>query len=456
MVRSMTYRRFVLLPALGLIAAACEDPASTIPSMAFANAMTPVEMRESAGAPASTPPPRASAAGGRTASLAPTETARAGSPAAPTAPVAGKPAAADGALINPGSAPWLPVPEDEVQDVCKLDPERLRSAMPPDGASFGVIRYGKLCFMSGDKGADGTAVSPTFSVTKTLGALLTGMVMYQTRGLPASREPKQGPLLELDRVDKWLEDFDVNPDALMVHLLSMTAKNEDLSYGKKRHIYDVTVDRLVDVLNVVVKRDAALGPDLVTAGQRMLATLGMQHSKWPVKSFVISWDASLHDMARLGLLLLNGGVWNGERLATAQYVYNLAHPVFEDDATLARYGYLTWLGHKCAPSPLHRKYPHGISEAPDCRLPGGCKQQHDVGVFFAGGLGGQFVVVHRALDLVIVGKQWGEGKIDLLWDAVRPAVVAADPMFAGDDAAFCKAYAAGAYAPDLKLWEGDL
>ena len=46
--------------------------------------------------------------------------------------------------------------------------------------------------MSGDKGADGTTVSPTFSVTKTLGALLTGTVMYQTRELaPATRSPNR-------------------------------------------------------------------------------------------------------------------------------------------------------------------------------------------------------------------------------------------------------------------------
>jgi hypothetical protein len=35
------------------------------------------------------------------------------------------------------------------------------------------------------------------------------------------------------------------------------------------------------------------------------------------------------------------------------------------------------------------------------------------------------------------------------------ALVAADPMFAGDDAAFCAAYASGSYAPDLRKWEGN-
>jgi len=37
----------------------------------------------------------------------------------------------------------------------------------------------------------------------------------------------------------------------------------------------------------------------------------------------------------------------------------------------------------------------------------------------------------------------------LLWDTVRPAVVAADPVYAGDEAGFCRAYADNRYAPDL-------
>ena len=37
-----------------------------------------------------------------------------------------------------------------------------------------------------------------------------------------------------------------------------------------------------------------------------------------------------------------------------------------------------------------------------------------------------------------------------------PSVVAADPVFGGDQEAFCEAYARGAYAPDLVPWEGGL
>jgi hypothetical protein len=52
---------------------------------------------------------------------------------------------------------------------------------------------------------------------------------------------------------------------------------------------------------------------------------------------------------------------------------------------------------------------------------------------------------------VLVVKNFGD--VDgprRLWDAVRPALVAEDPEFRGDEAAFCAAYGAGDYAPALE------
>ena len=62
-----------------------------------------------------------------------------------------------------------------------------------------------------------------------------------------------------------------------------------------------------------------------------------------------------------------------------------------------------------------------------------------------------------ALDMVIVIKEFssypGIGLAAVpptLWPIVRPAVVALDPTFAGDDDAFCEAYGNNRYAPDLR------
>ena len=84
-----------------------------------------------------------------------------------------------------------------------------------------------------------------------------------------------------------------------------------------------------------------------------------------------------------------------------------------------------------------------------------CEQKYDIGIFSAQGLGGQFVVVHPGLDMVIVAHNYSNMNGPMgMWDTVRPAVVAMDPMFAGDEAGFCEAYGAGNYAPDLIMPRG--
>ena len=360
-------------------------------------------------------------------------------------------------LVDAGTGPWMQVAREDILDTCGLDPALLDAAERPEGATFAVVRFGRLCYVSGDNGADGPAVSHIFSVTKTLGAVMTGMVMYETRDMSA-------PLTEWDRVDQWLdldtlpETFDIHPDATIAHVLSMEAYNDSLAYGDKSHSYDGSGEREINALirvidNVVAQDPERLGTDALAVRDRLFAKLGLEHSEWPVETLGFSWNASLLDMARLGLVMLNGGMYNGERIMDAAYAYNLTHAAFEDGST--NYGYLTWLNNpECSPRAVRTSYPHGLSEATDC-VDGNCEQDYDVGVWNAIGAGGQFVQGHRGLDLVIVGRDWDSNSGGPLWEAVRPALVAADPMFAGDDAAFCAAYTRGSYAPDLRKWEGN-
>ena len=368
-------------------------------------------------------------------------------------------------LVDPGTGPWDLIAEAQVQDVCRLDPELLQQVVMRQDQSFAIVRYGRLCFVSGENASDGPGVSHLFSATKTLGALLTGAVMYQTRDLPQSSASMGGPLLEWDRMDKWIDLTTlpsrgrVNPDATVAHVLGMVGYSDDLSFGQKRHRYDADGSReinyLIPVIDNVVKQDPQrFGADAVEVKDRLFAKLGFEDSSWNVDFFGYSWYGSLLDMARLGLLALHGGIYNGERLVDTEYIYNMTHPAFEDGST--RYGYLTWLnGGTCQPRAIHASYPHGISEASDC-ADGNCDQDNDVGVWSAIGAGGQYIVGHRGLDMVVVGKNWGSGGGEELFDLVLPSIVAADPRFMGDQEAFCEAYARGAYAPDLVKWEGGL
>ncbi len=368
-------------------------------------------------------------------------------------------------LADPGRGPWELVGNDRMAEVCRLDPALLQQVTMRQDQSFAIVRYGRLCFVSGPNGSDGPGVSHLFSATKTLGALLTGAVMYQTRDLSPSSSPMSGPLAEYDRMDKWLDltalpaRAQINPDAKVAHVLAMVGYSEDLSYGQKTHQYDGNgsreINQLIPVIDNVVKQNPRrFGADAVAVKDRLFAKLGFEHSRWNVRSYGVSWYGSLLDMARLGQVILRGGVYNGERLADSRYVYNMTHPAFEDGST--RYGYLTWMNmggsDSCMPRAIHASYPHGISESSDC-ADGNCDQENDVGVWNAIGAGGQYIVGHRGLDMVVVGKNW-DG--NALWNAVLPSVVAADPWFMGDQEAFCEAYSKGEHAPDLIKWEGGL
>ena len=368
-------------------------------------------------------------------------------------------------MVDPGTGPWELVPEGQVEEVCRLDPELLQQVTMRQDMSFAVVRYGRLCFVSGENASDGPGVSHLFSATKTVGALLTGAIMYQTRDLMQSSAPMTGPLREFDRMDQWLDLTTlpprtvINKDATVAHVLAMVGYSDDLSHGQKSHDYDGSgrreINQLIRVIDHVVKQDPhRFGANAVEAKDRLFAKLGLEHSRWDVEFFGYSWYGSLLDMARVGQVILRGGVYNGERLADSRYVYNMTHPAFEDGST--RYGYLTWMNNTtCSPRAIHNSYPHGISKSSDC-ADGNCDQEHDVGVWNAAGAGGQFIVGHRGLDMVLVGKNWDQGGSSQLWRAVLPSVVAADPTFKGDEDAFCDAYSQGEYAPDLVKWEGDL
>jgi hypothetical protein len=377
---------------------------------------------------------------------------------------------------DPGTSAWELVPADRVADECGLDPDLLEVADEALGFSWAVVRYGKLCHESYPDGADSS--EEVFSATKTLAAVVVGVAAYRTRGLERTG-PKTGPLSDEDRVDHWLDSFDFNADARVAHVLAMIAHNEDLSFGARAYHYDSLgfdqINRLNDVVKAAIAQDPDnLGSTVEELTQRFLfEPLGMRDSSWngglPDKPFAYSWHSTVRDMARLGLLLMNGGMWNGERLLDEAWVYKVTHPAFEDANT--GYGYLTWLHSRsnyvgsegperfqgpsdpCTPAALWPAYPHGLSESPDCGYdaPWSCEQQYDAGAWSANGAGGQLIEGHPGLDMVLISKNAGLGAgFGTLWTAVRPALVALDPMFRGDEEAFCEAYGNNAHAPDLR------
>jgi hypothetical protein len=376
---------------------------------------------------------------------------------------------------DPGLEPWQLVPEAEVADKCKLDPAKLKGVTL--GSGFAIVRYGQLCW---DTTGGRDTASAMWSATKTLGGLVTGIASYETRDIARSG-PKTGQLKDSDLATHWLSSVSYNREAHVAHVLSMVAHNSNLDYGKKTHSYDtvgsVQINTLSTMVSTAIKQDSArLGTSTADFAKKFLFdAIGMKNSTWGGTVYAYSWSATLGDMARLGTLMIHQGVWNGKRILDSAWTYKMTHPAFEDGNTA--YGYLTWLVAKegqrsigggsftggggasagglladdCSPSAVWQRFPHGLSEAPDCTYKNSpCAQKYDVGSWSAQGLGGQFVVGHPGLDLVIVAKNYsGGGGPAGLFKGIRAAVIALDPTYKGDEAAFCKAYAAGEYAPDL-------
>ncbi len=209
------------------------------------------------------------------------------------------------------------------------------------------------------------------------------------------------------------------------------------------------------------------------AEQELFAPLGMRDSSWPGQNIGTTLQSTPEDMARLGQLLLRKGRWQDRQLIPERWVYRMTHPSYEDTNT--GYGYLTYSNAEdgwtystgtndevCSPFTRWARYPHAPSYENSDDLGGFpfATQKHDVGLTWAAGAGGQRIAVHRALDLVITVRDDAvstdpddpgtfEGHKRIWNSVVRPALVAEDPVFKGDQQAFCKAYRASRYAPAL-------
>ena len=94
---------------------------------------------------------------------------------------------------------------------------------------------------------------------------------------------------------------------------------------------------------------------------------------------------SAEDMARFGMLFLNDGVWNGERLVSTAWITEAITPSTPNP----NYGYMWWLNEQ------GNRHWEGVSER----------------VYYAAGFGGNFIVVDKEHDLVIVTRWLEPSKI---------------------------------------------
>jgi len=231
-----------------------------------------------------------------------------------------------------------------------------------DVRSLLVVKDGKLVFERYSGGLTRDYNHELYSVTKFISALLVGTLVGDGKLSPqdkpalrlAAARPDLGPAL----ADKH--------DIELHHLMSMSS---GLSYklveGTDTLYYGVP-DRLkvaasanvrtrpgtdfdyIDVNPVLVGAtvsDVAGQPEQRYAATRLFKPLGMSHYRWDGadgKGAVSGgWGLRLRsiDMAKLGLLMLNQGKWNGQQIVPADWVARMTTPA----GPAADYGYYCWV-----------------------------------------------------------------------------------------------------------------
>ncbi|MEO1173032.1 MAG: serine hydrolase, partial [Myxococcota bacterium] len=148
------------------------------------------------------------------------------------------------------------------------------------------------------------------------------------------------------------------------------------------------------VLGSVVTRASKLRiPDFANA--YLFEPLGIRSYRWPISNSrgsqgLAMTGGGLHlrprDMAKFGQLYLNGGVWNGKRIVSEDWVKRSTTKHATSDLYGEDYGYLWRM--------LDRRTPSGTVRS-----------------YEAWGNGGQFIMVFPALDLVAVFTGTNYGKM---------------------------------------------
>ncbi|MGB5608140.1 serine hydrolase domain-containing protein [Eudoraea sp.] len=105
---------------------------------------------------------------------------------------------------------------------------------------------------------------------------------------------------------------------------------------------------------------------------------------------------STEDMARFGLLFLNNGKWNSEQLLNEAWIQEATTPSVPNP----NYGYMWWLNNK------GDRHWEGLSED----------------IYYAAGFGGNFIVIDKANNLVVITRWLEPSKIGDLMVLINGAI----------------------------------
>jgi CubicO group peptidase (beta-lactamase class C family) len=238
-----------------------------------------------------------------------------------------------------------------------------------DVRSFVVVKDGKVIFERYEKGVTRNHNFELYSITKNVTALCAGALVEEGR---TRLDEKVAPILTRARPD--LKDAFADKQAVELrHVLSMST---GLHYDFKPTddpIYDGAPDRLKLAATTTVERppgqafdytdvnpilaSATLGADAGVpleqyAEQKLFRPMGMSHYAWEradERGLVSSgWGLRLRavDMAKLGMLVLSGGRWDGRQLVSQAWMRTMTAP-----SSAPWYGLYWWINDIVATEP---------------------------------------------------------------------------------------------------------
>ena len=294
--------------------------------------------------------------------------------------------------------------------------------------SLMVVHRGKILHERYAPGVDVTTKTRTWSTAKSIAGTLIGMLVDEGRlsldepldidWLPAARSPETDPrraitLRHVLNMSSGLETVDNRGlEYATGSGLAYWAGTSSIVGARSRTLFRDPGTywdyENYDTLLGVYAMKLALGDDRAYVEfprRRLLDKIGMRNTLLSVDrfgDFILSSQVytNARDLARFGLLYLNGGVWNGERLISEEWIDFVRTPAPSTAETGRQYGGQWWL------------VPDDRSDVPET-------------AYSTAGNRGQYVVVVPSHDLVIVrrGLDYGRQGFDR-WDLTREVLKA--------------------------------
>jgi CubicO group peptidase (beta-lactamase class C family) len=298
--------------------------------------------------------------------------------------------------------------ENFVQTILDM-PMNSINAMQVDGIL--IARHGKLVLEEYFHGFDRDTLHSARSASKSLTSVLIGATMqsglpvklsepvYQAMNggaFPEDLEPKKRTMT-LENLMTMSSGFfcdDGNPNAPGNEELLINQTEEPDYY---RFSLRIPLDRTPGERAVYCSADPNLaigvlhrvtGEHPMDLFDRLIAgPLNIPYHAWPISPSRQPYgggsvNLTPRNFMKFGQLMLNGGKWNSRRILSEEFVKRSTSPLY--DLNGIKYGYLWWV----------IDFPY---------------KNRTVRAFFAGGNGGQGIIVIRELDLVIVtqGSSYG-------------------------------------------------